>query len=93
MTAAEIQALRYLRAEREATVAFIAQRFNMEPDLAARSYELVLPSFSADGRLPREGLQLLLELDLAAGALTELPPLESIADFALVDEALPLLDK
>ena len=93
VTAAEIQALRYIRAERDATIAFIAQRFEMEPSIAARSYELVLPSFSPDGRLHREGVELVLELDQAAGALTDIPPLETVADFNLVDEALPLLDR
>ena len=93
MVAAEIQGLRFVRAEREATIALIAERFQMEREVAARSYDLVLPSFSTDGRLDREGLELLLSLDQALGALDVVPPLESVADFRLVDEALALLDR
>jgi ABC-type nitrate/sulfonate/bicarbonate transport system substrate-binding protein len=91
LVAAEIEALRFIHGDRSATVALIAQRFEMDHAIAERSYELVIASYATDGRLSREGLQLLLELDQAAGALPEIPPLERMADFALVDEALARL--
>ena len=52
---AELEALQYLRADRASTLRLMADRFAIEPDLAAQTYDLIIGSYSRDGGLPREG--------------------------------------
>jgi ABC-type nitrate/sulfonate/bicarbonate transport system substrate-binding protein len=53
---ATLDANRLIRAEREAAVAWIARKFEVEPDVAAESYDMVLETQNDDGEIPREGV-------------------------------------
>jgi len=47
---------RLIRAERDATIAWIARKFEVEPDVAAESYDMVLETQNDDGAIPRDAV-------------------------------------
>ena len=53
---ATLEGNRLIRADREGTIAWIAGRFEVEPDVAAESYDLVIESHNDDGEISREGV-------------------------------------
>jgi ABC-type nitrate/sulfonate/bicarbonate transport system substrate-binding protein len=53
---ATIDSARLIRAEREAAIAWIARKFEVEPDVAAESYDMVLETQNDNGEIPREGV-------------------------------------
>jgi ABC-type nitrate/sulfonate/bicarbonate transport system substrate-binding protein len=53
---AMLDANRLIRADRDAVVAWIARRFDIDADAAAESYDLVLETQNDDGAIPPEGV-------------------------------------
>ncbi len=51
-----LDANRLIRAERDAAIAWIARKFEVEPDVAAESYDMVLETQNDDGAIPREAV-------------------------------------
>ena len=52
---ATLDANRLIRSDREAVIAWM-RRFEVEPDIAAESYDIVLETQNDTGELPREGV-------------------------------------
>jgi ABC-type nitrate/sulfonate/bicarbonate transport system substrate-binding protein len=85
---AEIQALRYIRAQPQATARLIAELFEIDPAIGEQVYALMAPVFSADGTVERGPLELLLEQARESADLAAPVAFEQVADPSLVPEAL-----
>jgi NitT/TauT family transport system substrate-binding protein len=85
---AEIEALRFIQANAAGTTDVIRKRFNMAEKLARESYDVVVESFSRDGRVPLDGVDILLQIekDQKLIPLTVTP--QMVVDATLVEEAL-----
>ena len=77
---AEIEALRYMHADRAGALQIMLEHFPGEPDIAAQSYDLIIGSFSRDGSLPRDGIEAVLALDKEDGAIPETVRYEDVVD-------------
>ena len=60
---AEIEALRHIHGDAAGTTGVIRKRFNMEEKLARESYDVVANAFSRDGRVPLDGVEILLQIE------------------------------
>lgn len=85
---AEIEAMRFIQANASGTADVIRKRFNMDEKLARESYEIVVESFSRDGRVPLDGVDILLQIekDQKLIPLTVTP--QMVVEQSLVEEAL-----
>ncbi|HEY0725609.1 MAG TPA: hypothetical protein VGD41_16740, partial [Pyrinomonadaceae bacterium] len=88
MLKAEIEALRFIQANAAGTTEVIRKRFNMDDKLARESYEAVVNSFSRDGRVPLDGVDILLQIEKDAKAIPATVTPQMIVDPSLVEEAL-----
>ena len=84
----EIEALRFVRANPAGTTDVIRKRFSMDEKLARESYDVVVEAFSRDGRVPLEGVEILLGIEKAANQIPPNVTAEMVVDNSLVDEAL-----
>jgi hypothetical protein len=84
---AELQALRHIRAHPDDAIRLIAELFDTDAETAAQSYALILPAFSVDGTVEREGVETLLELERAEDKGGLPLTFEQLVDTALVGEA------
>jgi NitT/TauT family transport system substrate-binding protein len=85
---AEIQALRYIRAQPEATARLIAELFEIDPAIGEQVYALMAPVFSPDGTVERGPLELLIEQARESAEIGAPVAFEQVADPSLVPEAL-----
>ena len=60
---AEIEALRYIRDNAAGTAEVIRKRFSMDEKTARESYDVVVDAFSRDGRVPLDGVDILLQIE------------------------------
>ena len=88
MLKAEIEALRFIHANAAGTTEVIRKRFNMDEKLARESYDAVVNSFSRDGRVPLEGVDILLQIEKDAKVIPATVTPQMIVDPSLVEEAL-----
>ena len=90
---AEIEALRFIQGNAAGTTDVIRKRFNMDEKLARESYEVVVDAFSRDGRVPLDGVDILLgiEKDAKQIPLTVTPPM--VVEQSLAEEALKELGR
>jgi hypothetical protein len=86
MLKAQLAALQAIQTERDAVVRIMAERFAMEPDIAAATWDQIHRSWSRDGTMSREGVETLQRLDVEAGALDAIAPFEQIADASVLAE-------
>jgi len=84
----EIEALRFVRANPAGTTEVIRKRFSMDEKLARESYDVVVEAFSRDGRVPLEGVEILLGIEKAANQIPPNVTAEMVVDNTLVDETL-----
>ena len=89
----EIEALRFVRANPAGTTEVIRKRFNMDEKMARESYEVVVDAFSRDGRVPLEGVEILLGIEKAANQIPQNVTAEMVVDNTLVDETLKELGR
>jgi NitT/TauT family transport system substrate-binding protein len=61
VTRAMIQALNRIRDERDKTIAYIAERWKIDRDLAAESYDIMVRSFSRDGSASAKSIQNIID--------------------------------
>jgi len=66
----------------------IRKRFSMDEKLARESYDVVVEAFSRDGRVPLEGVEILLGIEKAANQIPPNVTAEMVVDNTLVDETL-----
>jgi ABC-type nitrate/sulfonate/bicarbonate transport system substrate-binding protein len=85
---AELEALRYLRSNPEEAKKLMQKRFAMDAQMAEDTYNFVIGSYGVDGRLPREGVKTLLDLEKENRVISQSVTVEQVVDFSLLDEVL-----
>lgn len=85
---AEIEALKYIQANAPGTIDIIRRRFHMDEKLARESYEVVVESFSRDGRVPIEGVDLLLRIEKDRKLIAAHVTPQMVVESSLIEEAL-----
>ena len=85
---AEIEALRYLRDNPAGTVEVIRKRFSMDDKTARESYDVVVDAFSRDGRVPLDGVDILLQIEKDQKLIPTTVTPKMVVDASLVEEAL-----
>jgi len=85
---AEIEALRYLRDNPAGTVEVIRKRFSMDDKTARESYDVVVDAFSRDGRIPLDGVDILLQIEKDQKLIPTTVTPKMVVDASLVEEAL-----
>jgi NitT/TauT family transport system substrate-binding protein len=85
---AEIDAIRFIRERRSETIEMIARLFNMDKDIAQKSYDFTASFFSRDARIQPEAVKRLIALEKEAGNIKEDIEVSQIAELSLVEEAL-----
>lgn len=85
---AEIEALRFIQNNAAGTTEVIRKRFNMDEKLARESYDVVVNAFSRDGRVPLDGVDILLQIEKDAKAIPATVTPQMIAEPSLVEEVL-----
>ena len=85
---AEIEALRFIQNNAAGTTEVIRKRFNMDEKLARESYDAVVNSFSRDGRVPLDGVDILLQIEKDAKVIPATVTPQMIVDPSLAEEAL-----
>jgi ABC-type nitrate/sulfonate/bicarbonate transport system substrate-binding protein len=85
---AEIEALRFIHANAAGTTEVIRKRFNMDEKLARESYDVVVESFSRDGRVPLDGVDILLQIEKDQKLIPATVTPQMVVEQSLVEEAL-----
>lgn len=85
---AELAALRSLRSHPQEVKRVIQKRFGLDAQMTEDTYNFLLGFFSVDGRIPREGVKVLLDLEKESGAIPQSVTVEQVVDFSLVEEVL-----
>ena len=85
---AEIEALRYLRDNPAGTVEVIRKRFSMDDKTARESYDVVVDAFSRDGRIPLDGVDILLQIEKDQKLIPPTVTPQMVVDASLVEETL-----
>jgi NitT/TauT family transport system substrate-binding protein len=85
---AEIEAMRFIHANAAGTTEVIRKRFNMDEKLARESYDVVAEAFSRDGRVPLDGVDILLQIEKDQKLIPATVTPQMVVEPSLVDEAL-----
>jgi len=85
---AEIAALRFIQTNPTGTAEVIRKRFKMDEKLARESYDVVVNAFSRDGRVPLDGVDILLQIEKDAKQIPANITPQMVVDATLVDETL-----
>jgi len=85
---AEIEALRYIHGNAAGTIDVIRKRFNMDEKLARESYEVVVNSFSKDGRVPLDGVDILLQIEKDQKLIPATVTPQMVVEASLAEEVL-----
>jgi ABC-type nitrate/sulfonate/bicarbonate transport system substrate-binding protein len=85
---AEIEALRFIQANAAGTTEVIRKRFSMDEKLARESYDVVVDAFSRDGRVPLDGVDILLQIEKDQKLIPATVTPQMVVDPSLVEEAL-----
>jgi NitT/TauT family transport system substrate-binding protein len=84
----EVEGLRYLRDNPAGTVEVIRKRFSMDDKTARESYDVVVDAFSRDGRVPLDGVDILLQIEKDQKLIPATVTPQMVVDSSLVEEAL-----
>jgi len=90
---AEIEALTFIHANAAGTTEVIRKRFNMDERLARESYDAVVNAFSRDGRMPLDGVDILLQIEKDAKQIPATVTPQMVVEPSLVEEALKELGR
>jgi NitT/TauT family transport system substrate-binding protein len=85
---AEIEALRFIQGNAAGTTEVIRKRFSMDEKLARESYDVVVESFSRDGRVPLDGVDILLQIEKDQKLIPATVTPQMVVEQSLVEEAL-----
>jgi NitT/TauT family transport system substrate-binding protein len=85
---AEIEALRYIQGNAGGTTEVIRKRFSMDEKLARESYDVVVNAFSRDGRVPLDGVDILLQIEKDAKQISPTVTPQMVVESSLVEETL-----
>lgn len=83
---AEMDAVRFIREQREETIEIIARIFKMDREVARKSYDFTASFFSKDLRINPEGVKRLIDIERESGGLQGDVPVSQVADLSLVEE-------
>jgi len=81
-----LRGLRFVRDRREETVAIMSQWLGQKPDVASKSYDLVLPGFSSDGSISDATMQAIIDLRVQTLKLPRPGSLDQVRDFTPLRE-------
>ena len=84
---AMLRGLRFVRERREQTIPIMAQWLNQKPEIAARSYDLIIAGFSQDGTISDATWQALIDSRVQTFGLPRPASLDQVRDLTLVREA------
>lgn len=84
----EIEALRFIQSNAAGTTDVIRKRFHMDEKLARESYDVSVEGFSRDGRVPLEGVDILLQIEKDAKQIPLTVTPQMVVDASLIEEAL-----
>ena len=90
---AEIEALTFIHANAAGTTEVIRKRFNMDEKLARESYDAVVNAFSRDGRVPLDGVDILLQIEKDAKQIPATVTPQMVVEPSLVEEVLKELGR
>jgi ABC-type nitrate/sulfonate/bicarbonate transport system substrate-binding protein len=85
---AEIEALRFIQADAAGTTDVIRKRFSMDEKFARESYDVVVNAFNRDGRVPLDGVDILLQIEKEAKQIPATVTPQMVVDLSLVEETL-----
>ncbi len=85
---AEIEALRFIQGNAAGTTDVIRKRFHMDEKLARESYDVVVEAFSRDGRVPLDGVDILLQIEKDQKLIPNTITPQMVVDSSLIEEAL-----
>jgi NitT/TauT family transport system substrate-binding protein len=85
---AEIEALRFIQGNAAGTTEVIRKRFSMDEKLARESYDVVVDAFSRDGRVPLDGVDILLQIEKDQKLIAPTVTPQMVVEPSLVEEAL-----
>jgi len=85
---AEIEALRFIQGNAAGTTEVIRKRFGMDEKLARESYDVVVDAFSRDGRVPLDGVDILLQIEKDQKLIPVTVTPQMVVEQSLVEEAL-----
>jgi ABC-type nitrate/sulfonate/bicarbonate transport system substrate-binding protein len=83
---AMIRGVRFVRERRDETVAIMTQWLSQKPDIAARSYDLIVAGFSQDGGTSDATWQALIDSRVQTLGLPRPSSLDQVRDFTLLRE-------
>src|SRR5713226_4193804 len=83
---AEMDAVRFIREQRDGTIEIIAKIFKMDREIARKSYDFTAAFFSKDLRINPEGVKQLIAIERELGGLQGEVSVAQVADLSLVDE-------
>jgi NitT/TauT family transport system substrate-binding protein len=86
MIKADVEARRLIRREKEAAVEVMVTWLGLERPVARRSYDLYLPAVSGDVTVEREGVRLILEMEVESGVPIKITDPDQIIDAKMVEE-------
>jgi NitT/TauT family transport system substrate-binding protein len=85
---AEIEAMRYIQDNAAGTTEVIRKRFNMDEKFARESYDVVVNAFNRDGRVPLDGVDILLQIEKDQKLIPATVTPQMVVESSLVEEAL-----
>jgi NitT/TauT family transport system substrate-binding protein len=83
---AMIRGLRFVRERRDETIAIMAQWLSQKPDIAARSYDLIVAGYSQDGGTSDTTWEALIDSRVQSVGLPRPSSLDQVRDFSLLRE-------
>ncbi len=83
---AMIRGVRFVRERRDETVAIMAQWLSQKPDIATRSYDLIVAGYSQDGGTSDATWQALIDSRVQTVGLPRPSSLDQVRDFTLLRE-------
>src|SRR5437867_12169376 len=89
----EIEALGFIQTNAAGTTDVIRRRFNMDEKLARESYDVSVDAFSRDGRVPLDGVDILLGIEKDAKQIPSTVTPQMVVDLSLGEEVLKELGR
>ena len=83
---AMLRGLRFVRERREQTIPIMAQWLNQKPEIAARSYDLIIAGFTQDGTISDATWQALIDSRVQTFGLPRPASLDQVRDLTLARE-------
>jgi len=87
MVKAGIEANRYIRSNHEGTVQFLMEWMRIDKDVAAATYEAVVPAFNDDGHCSEDGVGLVIDGTKKAAKVRREVSMKDVVDLSILNEA------